>query len=890
MLKSDHPNNPATTYLKDYRPPAFLVEEVDLTIDLYEDYSLVSSTLKVVRNLAEGAPLDKDLQLDIESLEVLECTLNEQAEGETAFEVSANHLVVSDVPDQFELRTQVKIYPHKNTSLMGLYKSRTMYCTQCEAEGFRKITPFIDRPDVLSRFTTTITAEKSNFPVLLSNGNLIAEEFLEEGRHKAVWQDPFPKPCYLFAMVAGNLEHVRDQFTTSSGRQVDIRLYVESKDLDKCEHALKSLKNAMRWDEQVFGREYDLDIFMIVAVDDFNMGAMENKGLNIFNTSAVLTNSAITTDQRFQWVEAVVAHEYFHNWSGNRVTCRDWFQLSLKEGFTVYRDSEFSADMNSRTVKRIENVRMLRAFQFAEDAGPLAHPVQPPSYQEINNFYTLTVYEKGAEVVRMQATLLGPELFRAGTDLYFDRFDGQAVTIDDFVSCMAEVSGRDLTQFKNWYCQAGTPKVEVRDVFDADQQRYELHFEQSCPPTPESKIKQPFVIPVKTGLLGESGDLPLYSEGLAKGEKECILEINKESQVFVFDNVKEKPVPSLLRDFSAPVKLNYPYSEEQLVHLMNTDSNEFNRWAASQQFAHAILSQMKAAISEGQQATMDSRLTAAWRNLLTDTSLDPAVVASMVLLPSMEALIEGDEAIDLEAVFNARQLARESISAELEDLFRQRYFELESKEKYQPSAEQIAKRSLRNICLVYWLERGSNEAIDACRDQYMLGSNMTDVSSVLSALVNSRHPRAQQVAEELLNDFYEKWQHESLVVNQWLAIQAGRVAPGALKLVKTLLDHPAYDDKNPNKIRSLVGAFCTLNPENFHHSNASGYEFLADQVIKTDKINPQVAARLVNPLTKWKNFNGDRSQLMHNALSRINLESDLSRDLHEVVEKAIQQS
>ncbi len=882
MYTSDRSGDQETIFLKNYRRPAFLIEHTDLWVELGEQGSEVRGTLDIYRNPHPDAPHEADLVLDIDQLEVLDCVLDGRPLDKDRWQLTATRLRVEQVPDRFQLVTRVRIHPESNTSLMGLYKSRTMFCTQCEAEGFRKITPYLDRPDVLSRFTTTLVADKAKYPVLLSNGNLVEQVDLDQGRHRAAWEDPFPKPSYLFAMVAGSLSQVSDRFVTCTGREIDLRIYVEPKDLDKCAHALTSLKRAMRWDEETYGREYDLDIFMIVAVDDFNMGAMENKGLNIFNTSAVLTNPAITTDQRFQWVEAVVAHEYFHNWSGNRVTCRDWFQLSLKEGFTVFRDSEFSADMNSRTVKRIETVRNLRAYQFAEDAGPLAHPVQPPAYQEINNFYTQTVYEKGAEVVRMQATLLGPELFRQGTDRYFERFDGQAVTIEDFVGCMQEVSGRDFDQFMNWYRQAGTPLVEVDDRYDADRQSYELVFRQSCPATPGQPHKEPFMIPIRLGLVGHQGDLE-FSHEAGQGT-ELLFELTQTEQRLQLSGVTEKPVPSLLRDFSAPVRLNYAYRSDQLIQLMRADTNGFNRWNASQDYA---LSELRNLEQAGTAGKLDKAFIEAVALLLTDDQLDPAMVALMILLPSMETLVEGRQGIDLEAIWQARESAREQLAKALGEQFKATYMKLASSEAYAPTAAQIARRSLKNICIAYWLKSDDPAAIDACHQQFMQADNMTDVAAALGAMVNATQASATTLADQCLEHFYQRWQAENLVVTQWLAMQASRQAPGNLARVQALLSHPAYDAKNPNKVRSLIGGFCTLNPDNFHHKNGSGYEFLAQQVVKTDSVNPQVAARLVTPLTKWKNYAEARSSLMRNQLAYIASQSGLSRDLREVVDKSL---
>ncbi|MBT6115776.1 MAG: aminopeptidase N, partial [Porticoccaceae bacterium] len=621
---------PQTIYLQDYKVSPFEIEKTELVFDLGNDHTRVTATLSILRNsLSDEQGADLVLH-GSEGLDLQSVSVDGQLLEEGAYSRDSDSLSISGLADRAIITTEVLIKPQDNTTMMGLYRSRTMYCTQCEAEGFRDITYYLDRPDVMSEFTTKVIADKAQYPVLLSNGNPIERGELDGGRHFVTWHDPFKKPAYLFALVAGTLSCVDDSFTTLSGRQVALQIFVEEKDLDKCAHAMLSLKHSMRWDEQAYGREYDLDIFMIVAVDDFNMGAMENKGLNIFNTSAVLANPKTTTDAAFQRVEAIVAHEYFHNWSGNRVTCRDWFQLSLKEGFTVYRDSQFSADMNSATVKRIEDVSYLRTHQFAEDGGPMSHSVQPDAYMEINNFYTLTIYEKGAEIVGMIRTLLGADTFRQGSDLYFDRHDGQAVTIEEFVKAMEDASGRDLTQFRRWYKQSGTPQMAVTSRYDAADRTFTLDFFQSCPATPGQAQKQPFVIPVRLGLVGASGDLPLNSNG----DTEMVYEVSQTDQQLIIENVGEAPVPSLLREFSAPIKLDYAYSKDQLLHLMANDSDGFNRWDAGQKLSFALLEKLTADSHQQRPLEMDSLLIAAYKSLLSDPNLDPAMVALMLQLPS----------------------------------------------------------------------------------------------------------------------------------------------------------------------------------------------------------------------------------------------------------------
>ena len=884
---------PQTIYLKDYTVPAYLIDKTQLHVDIFDGYTLVTSNLTLRANPAANE-VPQHLTLHGSNLELVSLSINGNLLSSDYYEFGEETLSISKTPAQFLLTCVTKIYPEANSSLEGLYKSRTMYCTQCEAEGFRKITYYLDRPDVMSEFTTTVVADKK-YPVLLSNGNLTGQGDLNDNRHFATWHDPFKKPAYLFALVAGDLAHIEDSFITCSERKVALKIFVEPKDLDKCEHAMVSLKNSMRWDEEVYGREYDLDIFMIVAVDDFNMGAMENKGLNIFNTSCVLAKPETTTDAGFQRVEGVVAHEYFHNWSGNRVTCRDWFQLSLKEGFTVYRDSEFSADMGSRTVKRVEDVSLLRTLQFAEDAGPMAHPIRPEAYIEISNFYTMTIYEKGAEVIRMLANLLGKEKFRKGTDLYFERHDGQAVTTEDFVAALADASGRDFTQFKRWYSQAGTPRLEVTDEYNEDALEYTLHFKQSCPATPECANKLPFHIPVAIGLLGSAGELPLYLKGRepdfeTADNTHIVLEITEAEQSFTFARVQEKPVPSLLRGFSAPVKLHYAYSRDDLMLLMNKDSDGFCRWDASQQLALQVIQDVMNAYERNPDITsvaVDEKLISAYRQLVQDESLDKAMVAYMLSLPSEAYISELAEQINVEAIHYSRQHVRKAIAKALEADFERIYLGYDHQQAYSATAEAIAQRQLKNVALNYLMLITKEATLAACQQQYSGANNMTDVMAALTALVNSESPQAQAVAQQSLADFFQRWQHESLVVNQWLSVQATCCLPGCLGKVKALMQHAAYDGKNPNKIRSLISAFCNNNAINFHSGKGEGYSFLADQVLQLNIQNPQIASRLLTPLTKWKKYNPQRQALMKAQLERILDEPDLSKDVFEVVSKSL---
>ena len=879
---------PKMIYLKDYQAPEYLIDETHLTFELFEDHSLVHAQLLMRRNPARGAGLPP-LVLDGQQLELLSVKLADQDLGATDYQLSDSHLTLHPASERFTVDTSVRIHPETNTALEGLYKSGGMFCTQCEAEGFRKITYYLDRPDVMSVFTTTVIAEQHRYPVLLSNGNPVGNGPQDDGRHWATWEDPFMKPAYLFALVAGDLWCVEDSFSTLSGRDVALRIYVEPENIDKCQHAMNSLKKSMRWDEEVYGREYDLDIFMIVAVNDFNMGAMENKGLNIFNSSCVLARAETATDAAHQRVEAVVAHEYFHNWSGNRVTCRDWFQLSLKEGFTVFRDAEFSADMNSRTVKRIEDVAYLRTHQFAEDAGPMAHAVRPDSFIEISNFYTLTVYEKGSEVVRMLRTLLGEAGFRKGSDLYFERHDGQAVTCDDFIKAMEDANGADLTQFKRWYSQAGTPRLEVSEHYDAAAQTYSLTLRQSCPATPDKVEKLPFVIPVELGLLDAQGtDIALRLAGeAAAGGTSRVLSVTEAEQTFTFVDVAQQPLPSLLRGFSAPVKLSFPYSRDQLMFLMQHDSDGFNRWEAGQQLAVQVLQELIAQHRQGQALMLDQRLVTALGTVLADERLDQAMVAEMLSLPSEAYLTEISEVADIDAIHAAREFTRQQLADSLFDALWARYQanrELSKRTPYIAAAEHFARRSLQNIALSYLMLSGKPQVLAAALEQFDASDNMTERLTALAVLVNS--PFAEEKAKALAV-FAENFKDNPLVMDQWFSVQAGSSQPGALERVKALMSHPAFNLKNPNKVRALVGAFAGQNLINFHAADGSGYRFLADLVIQLNGFNPQIASRQLAPLTRWRKYDSARQALMKAELERIRACGELSSDVFEVVSKSL---
>lgn len=870
---------PNVIFLKDYQAPSYLIETTDMHFDLNERDTLVRTRMQVTVNTDGNAEAAFEL-FGHEDVELCSISINDQVLSEQDYQRAGEKLIINNVPTSFLCETLTRIQPQDNTALEGLYKSDGMFCTQCEAEGFRRITFYPDRPDVMSVFRTTVEADKSLYPVLLSNGNPVEQGEGEGGRHWITWEDPFPKPAYLFALVAGDLEYIEDSYTTMSDRAVKLLMYGEKKDLDKLEYAMTSLKNAMRWDEEVYGREYDLDIYMIVAVDFFNMGAMENKGLNIFNTSCVLAHPKTTTDAGFQRVEGVVAHEYFHNWSGNRVTCRDWFQLSLKEGFTVFRDAEFSADMNSRTVKRVEDVALLRTAQFAEDAGPMSHPIRPASFIEISNFYTLTIYEKGAEVVRMIHTLLGAEAFRAGSDLYFERHDGQAVTTDDFVSAMEDASGRDLSQFRLWYSQAGTPELKISDEYDEQAHRYVLNVQQSCPASPGQAIKEPLHIPLAMGLLDQQGN----EITLVNGETTLVLDVTEAEQCFTFENIPSRPVPSLLRGFSAPVKSHYPYQRDELVFLMAHDSDGFSRWDAAQKLAVDIMQALICDYQNGTVLTLDSRLVDAFRAILEDCTLDKAMVAKVLTLPSEAYLSELATEIDVDAIHHVRNFVRKALAQGLESLLLSVYEACELSGEYSPDAASIARRSLRNLCLSYLMATDEARYLALAEEQYANADNMTDQSAALGMVA---HSRFKQAAHKLLERFYQQWQDEALVVNQWFAIQASNPEPGTLADVEALMQHSAFDMKNPNKLRSLLGGFCGQNAINFHRADGSGYRFLGDRILELNKQNPQVASRMLTPLTRWKKYGEARQQQMKAQLQRILDSGELSKDVYEVVSKSL---
>ena len=884
---------PKTIYLKDYTPPPFLISTIDLDVDIREDHALVRATLALERNPKSADPL-APLVLDGEDIELVSVALDGRRLAPGDYALAAESLTVAQVPERFTLETVSRICPQNNTRLEGLYATGCGFVTQCEAQGFRRITWFLDRPDVMARYTNTIHAERERYPVLLSNGNLTAAGEEAGGRHFATWSDPFPKPSYLFAMVAAKLERLDDSFVTQSGRTARLAVYVEPGKLDQCGFAMRCLKSAMRWDEQVFGLELDLDGYIIVAVGDFNSGAMENKGLNIFNTKYVLARPDTATDIDYQNIDRVVAHEYFHNWTGDRVTCRDWFQLSLKEGLTVFRDQEYGADMYSRAVQRIQEVRGLRAAQFPEDAGPMAHPVRPPAYMEIRNFYTMTVYEKGAEVVRMQHTLLGPALFRQGMDLYFLRHDGQAVTTDEFVQAMQDASGIDLAQFRRWYEQAGTPVVEVKCAYDAAAREYTLTLKQSCAPTPGQETKLPFHIPFALGLVGPDGkDMALRLRGeppdtsAPQGADATtrVLSLKQVEERFVFAAVPVCPVPSLLRNFSAPVIVRYAYTDADLTHLMAHDSNAFNRWEAGQRLALSlILRGVRAYQGRGAASAPDApqAFVDAFARVLADAPRDPAFGAEALALPSEIYIAEQLDEVDPDAIHVVRDGLRLRLAQSLRGELLATYLAQSPPGPYSPDARSAGMRALRNLCLGYLMELDDAEVRELAVAQFQKADNMTDAMAALATLANCECAER----ERALAAFYAKWKDEPLVVDKWLAVQATSRLPGTLIEVRKLLAHPAFDIRNPNKVYALIRSFCS-NHVRFHAADGGGYAFLADQVIAINGFNPQVAARMARAFDRWRKFDAGRRQHAQKALERIRDTERLSKDVAEIVIKAL---
>ncbi len=867
--------------LKDYSPPDWLVDTVELNVALHATKTKVKATLALKPNPNSGAA---PLVLDGDGLTLVALKINGAIVPPDSYSATADRLIIPQVPNApFTLEIETLVDPTANTQLSGLYRSSGTYCTQCEAEGFRRITYFPDRPDVMAVYTTRIEADTAEAAVLLSNGNLTDSGDLPDGRHFAVWHDPHPKPSYLFALVGGNLAHVEDRFVTASKRDVVLRIYVEPGKEGRCGYAMDALKRSMRWDEEAYGREYDLDIFMIVAVSDFNMGAMENKGLNVFNDKYVLADADTATDGDFAGIETVIAHEYFHNWTGNRITCRDWFQLCLKEGLTVFRDQEFSSDERSRPVKRIATVRNLRAAQFVEDSGPLAHPVRPESYKEINNFYTSTVYDKGSEVVRMVQTLIGPDKFRAGMDLYFARHDGEAATVEQFIRCFADVSGRDMAPFRRWYSQAGTPEVTIATRFDAAAETYTIEATQTLAPTPGQPTKQPMVIPLSTGLVaGDGTDLPLALKDGTPVDR-GVLVLTEPSQTFEFTGITERPVLSINRDFSAPITLNTDLTGDDLAFLAARDGNAFNRWQALQTIAMRLLIDNVAALRAQQPARADEKLTAALSAILTDNRLEPAFVALALVPPG-----EGDVAreigrdIDPDAIFQARHALRADTGKALGDALAAVYERMTVPGPYSPDAASAGRRALRNVALDLMAATGDTAAIARAARQYHAADNMTDRMAALATLSQHNVPER----EKALADFYERYAADALVIDKWFSLQAMIPQPDTLDNVRKLTAHTAFSLANPNRVRALIGAFAQGNPTQFNRADGAGYDFIAEMLLAIDPKNPQLAARLANSFRTWRTLEDGRRTKAEAALTRIQ-KANLSRDLSDIVERAL---
>lgn len=862
-------------YRKDYQPSEYLIENIHLVVELGEEFTRVTSTIHGCQNSAVTTISNKLILQGRE--QVLESVrLGEEELSSNQYILTPEDLTIMDVPENFTLTIVSQIKPQENTSLMGLYKSQGIFCTQCESDGFPKITYYLDRPDVMADFVTTIIADKNKYPVLLSNGNLVESVELPDGRHMVKWHDPFKKPCYLFALVAGNLAHIEDQFTTVSGRKVVLRIFTEPKNIDKCHYAMIALKKAMRWDEVNYGREYDLDIFMIVAVDDFNFGAMENKGLNIFNSQYILAKPETATDKDYADIDTVVSHEYFHNWTGDRVTLRDWFQLTLKEGLTVFRDHEFSQDEGLADVVRIDQVKRLRNMQFPEDAGPLAHAIRPDSYMEMANFYTATVYEKGAEVIRMQKILLGKEGYRRGMDLYFTRHDGSAVTCEDFIEAMEDANDVDFSQFRRWYEQAGTPEIYITSCYDAPNKTYHLNVKQACSATPGQEHKKPFHIPLKMALLDGQGN------EMNTDLKESVLNITQAEETFTFAQISQKPTPSFLRGFSAPIKLHYDYSEEELSFLMAKDKDAFAAWEAGQTYAILEIKNMISALQKHQALKHSDLFIQSMSHIIKNETLNKAFLATMLTLPSEIYLSEMMEVVDVTAIYHARKHLSDLIAHALEkDLF-DTYEKSNTKKAYEYHIEDVAKRRLKNTCLAYLGLLEDSRYNILAMNQFNSANNMTDQLAALSVLSY----RENIYRETALQRFYEQWQHEPLVLDKWFMVQAMSDMPNVLMQVKKLMANPHFDIKNPNRVRSLIGGF-TQNLVHFHDITGDAYSFLADQAIVLDKINPMVTARLLTPLTHCHRYDEMRKMLMKAQLERILAIPNLSKNVYEIVSKSL---
>ena len=879
-------DTPRPRRLKDYRPPAYLIDHVDLDFALDPARTAVKAVLKLRPNPAAANAGKAPLVLDGEQLELTSISLDGEALAPSAYSRTDTSLTIPKPPAKpFTLAIETIINPEANTALQGLYRSRGVFCTQCEAEGFRRITYFLDRPDVLATYTCRIEAETAIAPILLGNGNPVERGRLKRGRHFAVWHDPHPKPCYLFALVGGDLGHVASTFKTQSGRKVDLKIYVEHGKEERAAWAMDSLKRSMRWDEERFGREYDLDVFNIVAVSDFNMGAMENKGLNIFNDRLILASPETATDANFESIEAVVAHEYFHNWTGNRITCRDWFQLCLKEGLTVYRDQEFSADARSRTVQRIQDVRLLRSAQFTEDAGPLAHPVRPESYIEINNFYTATVYEKGAELVRMIETILGADAFRRGMDLYFERHDGQAATIEDFIACFEEASGRDLAHFKLWYSQAGTPELVCSLSFDKAKKQAELKIEQVLPPTPGETKKKPLHIPLRVGLIGANGQDIALVRDTGEAVEDGVLHVTRRTQTFRFQDVPSAPVPSLLRGFSAPVNLTVSTSDRDLEFLMANDSDLFNRWQAANTYATRTLIDMVKALKKGERAgPRATQFAKALGAAVGGGGLEPAYQAELLKLPSQSdiARIIGRN-VDPGLIFRAHRQLAKLTGTVLGDLLEDLYRDMRPEAAFSPDAKSAGRRSLRNAVLTLLTARGTGGDETRLSEHFFKARNMTDEQHALMLLATGSHPERQKA----LDRFHDRWRGDNLVIDTWFAAQAQSPQRPVISQIKALTRHPLFSLATPNKVRALIGTFAMQNPVQFHRPDGAGYEFVAKQVLAIDRLNPSIAARMLGAFRTWQVLEAERRGAARKVLQMVVKTENLSRDAFEIATKML---
>ena len=870
-----------TVLRENYRPFAWILDQLKLRFEIGDESTRVISELQLSRN--PSARPSNEIELDGQQMELVSVLMDGNVLAPGDYSLNADKLVIQNAPDSCALTIEVLIKPQQNTALEGLYSSGDFLLTQCEAEGFRKITYFPDRPDVMTRFDVTIVADVKRYPVLLSNGNPMGSGELDDGRHWVHWNDPFAKPSYLFALVAGDLAHIEDHFVTRSGRVVTLRIYVEHENVGRCDHAMESLRNAMKWDEDRFGLEYDLDIYNIVATNDFNMGAMENKSLNIFNSKFVLAQPDTATDVDYQGIEGVIGHEYFHNWTGNRVTCQDWFQLTLKEGLTVFRDQEFSSDMQSRAVNRIQDVRDLRSRQFPEDSGPMSHPIRPNKYIEINNFYTMTVYQKGASIIRMYHTLLGEEGFQKGMKLYFERHDGQAVTCDDFLAAMADANGVDLQRFGAWYSQSGTPEVSVTTEYDAERSRFTLNLSQRTLPTIDQQEKQALVIPFKMGLLSPQGEeypLQLSGEDSPSGTSRLLV-LEEDEQSFTFVNIPQAPVPSLLRDYSAPVKLRHTWSKNDLAVLMAHDSDSFMRWEAAQLLAQGEILSNVERCANGVSMEVDRGLIDAFRMLLENSGFDPALVAEAMILPGEDYLAEQMDVVDVDGIHAARTFVKTTLATELKDRFQGKYVSLDNRAVYDKSPASIARRSLKNTCLSYLLE--TRDGVALAEAQLAASDNMTDTLAALHGLVWA----GTSSAAAALSAFEQRWIDDALVMDKWFAMQASKPGAATIEVVRTLMEHPAFSITNPNKVRSLIGAFSMANPTGFHAANGAAYRFHADRVIELDSLNPQVASRMASAFNQWRRYDQDRQALMKIELERIAAVDGLSPGVFEIVSKAI---